>query len=253
MTLPTGLLWRRLADCGAKEPGAPLFYIPGMDGYEFLPRALARHLDEIRRYYDGLQYPGLNGNEPMAGSIEEIAAYLVPQIQSIWPQGPYYLTGWSFGGVVAFEVARQLEARGVKVQLVLLLDSHCPGSGMRKRSAVEIVDLFRRHLSTLSWLERTVFFRNLAINKLRFLISRIKRSLGTKPKERKSLLFEATRQAARKDIPGSYGGRVVLFQIEDWEFYSGFRYATYPMFRAGRNVFGAAWRLFVCLATTYRW
>ena len=221
-----------------KGAGAPLFYIPGMEGYEFLPRALARHLNEGCRYYDGLQYPGLNGNEPMPGSVEEIAAYLIPQIQRISPHGPYYLTGWSFGGVIAFEVARQLEARGVKDQLVLLLDSYCPGRGLRKRSTVEIVDLFQRHLSTLNRMERAVFLRDLAINKLRFLLSSMKRPLRSKSKEGPTPLMQAARQAARKYHPGCYGGRVVLFQIEDWEFYGGFRFAPNPTFGWGELVRG---------------
>ena len=91
--------------------------------------------------------------------MEEIAAYLIPQIQGIWPHGPYYLCGWSNGGVVAFEVARQMESRGMKVGLVFLLDSQVPELRVSKRSVREIVDLFRRYLSALSLLERAVFIR----------------------------------------------------------------------------------------------
>jgi thioesterase domain-containing protein/acyl carrier protein len=242
-TAPTILQLSRLLDESAngavvaasgglrgKGSGAPLIYIPGLQGYEFLPRGLARHLNERCRYYDGLQYPGLHDGEAMPDSVEEIAAYLIPQIQRIWPHGPYYLTGWSFGGAMAFEVARQMEAQGVKVQLVMLLDSRCPRSAMRKRSVREIVDLFRRHLSNLNRLERAVFFRDLVINKLRFLSYSIRWRFKSKPKKGTNPLAQATLQAARKYNPGCYEGRVVLFQIEDWEFYSGFRFAVDPDF-----------------------
>jgi thioesterase domain-containing protein len=106
---------------------------------------LAWHISKSCRVYDGLQYPGLNGGEALPKSIEEIAAHLATQIIRVWPNGPYYLTGWSFGGLMAFEVARQMEARGVKVQLLLLLDSRCPWSGLRKRSVREFAGLFCWH------------------------------------------------------------------------------------------------------------
>jgi len=217
--------------------GAPLFYIPGIGGYGFLPPGLAQHLKESCRYYDGLQYPGLNSGEPMPSTIEEIAAHLVTQIQSIWPHGPYYLCGWSLGGSMAFEVARQMETRGVKVQLVLLLDSRCLGPTRQHKLAVaDIVDRLQRRLSALNGLERAIFLRNLAVNKLRALFFSIMRNSGTKPEGDTTPIMEATLQATRKYRPGYYGGKVVLFQIEDWEFYSGFRYAPDPTFGWDRLV-----------------
>jgi thioesterase domain-containing protein/malonyl CoA-acyl carrier protein transacylase/acyl carrier protein len=223
--------------------GAPLFYIPQVWGYGFLPVELARHLNERCRFYDGLQYPGLNSRETMPSSIEEIADYLIPQIQRIWPHGPYYLCGWSFGGTMAFEVARQMEARGVKVQLVLLLDSDCPGARLRKRSVMEIGAVLRRRLSKLNGQERAVFLRDLAINKLRSLFS-IKPNFEGKPKD-ETPLMKATRQAYRTYHPGSYGGRVVLFQMEDWEtnplrnvWFNGYRYAPDSTFGWGKLVRG---------------
>jgi thioesterase domain-containing protein len=214
--------------------GAPLFYIPQIEGYGFLPRELARHLIESCRYYDGLQYPGLNGGEAMPGSIEEIAAYLIPQIQRIWPHGPYYFCGWSFGGTMAFEVARQMEARGVKVQLVLLLDSRCPGPGPAKRSVANVVERLQHDLSKLNGLERAVFLGNLAISKIRYFLSSIKRKYRPMPAEKTAPLMEASQEAARKYNPGSYGGKVVLFHSR----YSGFRYAPDPTFGWGRLVRG---------------
>jgi aspartate racemase len=205
---------------------------------------LARHLNESCRYYDGLQYQGLNGGEPMHSSIEEIAAYLIPQMQRIWPHGRYYFCGWSFGGTMACEVARQLEARGLKVQLVLLLDSTCPVQGLRKHSMADLVARLQRDLSKLNGLERVVFLRNLAIgkiryflasNKLRYYLSSIKRNYGLKRTENTAPLMQATQQAACKYHPGCYGGRVVLFH----SLYSGFRYASDPTFGWGELVRGS--------------
>lgn len=209
--------------------GAPLFYIPEIQGYGFLPDGLARHLNSYCRFYDGLQYPGLHDGEAYPKSIEDIAAHLMAQIIAVWPQGPYYLIGWSFGGELAYEVACQLEAAGRKVEFVLLLDSTCPGSVMHKRSMSEVASLFRRHFSTLSAKERLTFLTNLTVNKLLFLKMGIKEKL-TGPPPPKNPFIDATLQAAAVYKPKKYAGKVVLFQIEDWEFYSGFRYAPDPSF-----------------------
>jgi thioesterase domain-containing protein len=200
---------------------------------------LARYLNEVCRVYDGLQYPGLNVSEPLPSSIEDIASHLILQIQRIWPLGPYCLAGYSFGGVMAFEVARQLEARGAEVQLVMLLDSGYPGQGRRKRSAVETVGHMRRHLSKLNGLERVLFFRDLAINKLKFHFLSIRRVIVVKPKECTTPLMEASRRAMRRYHPGCYGGRTVLFQSEDGKRYTGFRYAPDPTFGWKKSVRGA--------------
>jgi phthiocerol/phenolphthiocerol synthesis type-I polyketide synthase D len=60
------------------------------------------------------------------GSVTERAARYVRLIRELYPTGPYRLGGWSFGGVLAFEMARQLAAAGEKVDSVLLLDSGLP-------------------------------------------------------------------------------------------------------------------------------
>jgi aspartate racemase len=58
--------------------------------------------------------------------VEELAAEYVAEIRSILPNGPYRLGGYSSGGLIAFEMARQLTAAGERVALVALLDSYAP-------------------------------------------------------------------------------------------------------------------------------
>jgi thioesterase domain-containing protein len=53
------------------------------------------------------------------------------QIQTLQPNGPYYLGGYSFGGVVAFEMARQLQEQGEQVGILVVLDSCRPGYSWR--------------------------------------------------------------------------------------------------------------------------
>ncbi len=61
--------------------------------------------------------------EVSPSTIEELAAHCVDALVAVQPSGPYLLGGWSLGGVLAFEAARQLEARGASVELVALFDS----------------------------------------------------------------------------------------------------------------------------------
>jgi non-ribosomal peptide synthase protein (TIGR01720 family) len=75
-----------------------------------------------------LQCRGLAEEQPAFRSIEAMAADYIDVIQSIQPQGPYWLAGWSMGGTIAFEIARQLEARGDEVVRVVMFDTRPPGA-----------------------------------------------------------------------------------------------------------------------------
>jgi amino acid adenylation domain-containing protein/FkbH-like protein/FkbM family methyltransferase len=56
-------------------------------------------------------------------SIEQMASFYLDKVKSTQPTGPYIFMGWSFGGAVAFEMARQLEARGENIGCVVLFDT----------------------------------------------------------------------------------------------------------------------------------
>lgn len=72
----------------------------------------------------GIQPMGLDGSLPQPDRVEDFAARYVEEIRRRQPTGPYRLCGYSFGGVVASEIACQLAAMGHKVDFVALFDSH---------------------------------------------------------------------------------------------------------------------------------
>jgi thioesterase domain-containing protein len=88
---------------------------------------LARYMPADYPVY-GLQAPGLDGTSPLSASLEEMAAGHVEQIRALQETGPYYLLGWSFGGVVAHEIAVQLQAAGQQVHLIIM-DGYPPDHG----------------------------------------------------------------------------------------------------------------------------
>jgi thioesterase domain-containing protein len=75
----------------------------------------------------GLQSQGLDGKHPCHTSIEEMAAHYISEIRSVQSEGPYFVGGFSFGGLVAYEMAQQLRARRQEVGLLVLFDTY-PGN-----------------------------------------------------------------------------------------------------------------------------
>jgi amino acid adenylation domain-containing protein len=103
----------------------PLFCIHPIGGNVLCYADLARNLGSEQPVY-GLQALGLNEQEEPLKSIEDMATAYIEAIQVIQPTGPYYLSGWSMGGIIAFEMAQQLLAKRYEVALLALIDSYVP-------------------------------------------------------------------------------------------------------------------------------
>jgi thioesterase domain-containing protein/aryl carrier-like protein len=118
---------------GSKEP---FFCIHPGGGVSWCYMPLTRYVPREYPLY-GLQARGLDGAREPARSVREMAADYVEHIRSVQPDGPYYLMGWSFGGVVAQEVAVQLQAAGQTVACLISMDGHppVPGAVIRKAAA----------------------------------------------------------------------------------------------------------------------
>lgn len=102
-----------------------LFLIHPFGGTVFCYLALVRHLEAEHSVY-AVQSPGVYKADAVEISIEDIAAQYIQVIQEQQPQGPYYLGGWCFGGVLAFEIAHQLLQAGEFISMVALMDSRAP-------------------------------------------------------------------------------------------------------------------------------
>jgi thioesterase domain-containing protein/acyl carrier protein len=117
--------WTPLVSIQPHGARTPLFCVHPIGGSAFCYTLLARHLGQEQPLY-GLEARGLDGESPPFHTIEEMATAYVEAICRVQPEGPFLLAGWSLGGVVAFEMARQLTRRGQRVGLVALLDSWSP-------------------------------------------------------------------------------------------------------------------------------
>jgi len=103
----------------------PFFVVHPVGGLTYNFRHLAAHLEQGRPLY-ALQSPGVAGSELTSDRLEVMAHRYVAAIRSLQPAGPYWLAGWSMGGVVAFEMARQMESSGEEVAFLGLMDAFIP-------------------------------------------------------------------------------------------------------------------------------
>ncbi|MEG4587532.1 amino acid adenylation domain-containing protein [Microcoleus sp. MOSTC5] len=110
---------------GSYKP--PLFCIHVLGrGLEFY-RPLMNYIDQSQPVL-GLSSQIMDEKLAPPNRVEELAAYYIKEMQTFQPHGPYFLLGVSFGGTVAFEMARQLHDLGEKVALLGLLDTYGPAT-----------------------------------------------------------------------------------------------------------------------------
>jgi polyketide synthase PksN len=102
----------------------PWFCVHAVSGNVLCYRELSRHMGRQRPFYV-LQAPDAAGGAH-AGTIEGLAALYIGAIRNVQPRGPYHLGGWSMGGTIAYEMARQLQQAGEQVATLALIDSYPP-------------------------------------------------------------------------------------------------------------------------------
>ncbi|MFJ5070495.1 amino acid adenylation domain-containing protein [Kitasatospora sp. NPDC088556] len=128
----------------------PLFCVHGGVGFGLPYAELAPHLDPARPVYalqsDGVAAPEGEWERPQG--VRELAATYLARIRRVQPHGPYHLLGWSFGGLVAHEMAVQLQAAGERVAFLAALDVFPVLPGDHNPTDEEIRGAFLAHHAT---------------------------------------------------------------------------------------------------------
>lgn len=119
------LPWSPLVAIQPQGSKQPFFCIHPIFGVVFPYYELAFHLGKDQPFY-GLQPLGMDGKHTPLNRMEDMAAYYIEALRNIQPNGPYFIGGWSFGGLVAFEMAQQLVKAGNKVAQLIILDTYAP-------------------------------------------------------------------------------------------------------------------------------
>jgi amino acid adenylation domain-containing protein len=117
-----GALWECLVPIRPGGSLTPLFLVHGAGLNVLLYQTLGRNLKPDRPIF-ALQAKGLDGKQKISGSIQEMASDYIGEIKKIHPNGPYLLFGFSLGGFIAYEMARQLIGRGEEVRFLGVIDT----------------------------------------------------------------------------------------------------------------------------------
>ena len=122
--VPTRPRFTHLVAMHAGEGGSksPFFLVAGMFGNVLNLRHLAHLVGTDRPFY-GVQARGLFGGDDPHEDFVEMARDYLQEVRSVQPRGPYFLGGFSGGGIAAFEMAQQLRADGEEVGLLVFLDT----------------------------------------------------------------------------------------------------------------------------------
>ena len=136
---------------GSEDP--PVFIAHGLGGSVMDFFQVVKHIQTPRTIH-GMQAKGIDGVEEPLDRIEDMARYSLDAVKQVQPHGPYFLVGFSLGGLVALEMAQQLIAEKEKIGLLLMLDSypHVSRLSRGQRARLSSRQTWRRFARRLHWL-----------------------------------------------------------------------------------------------------
>jgi thioesterase domain-containing protein len=195
----------------------PFFCVHGAGGNLLNFRDFAQLLSADQPVY-GLEARGVDGQQPPAESIEEMATLYLESIRTVQPHGPYLLGGYSGGGVVALEMARMLERGGERVEHVVLLDTFHPSAAAR--GAVtwrEKINAVATHgLGYAARIVGGIILRHTAWRlKDRRLRDHLRRGAAVPHDLREWYVSRAFLDVLKRHVPAPYAGPATLFRAQE--------------------------------------
>jgi thioesterase domain-containing protein/acyl carrier protein len=203
------------------QPGGskrPLFCVHPAGGNITCYYNLAHYLGSEQPFY-GLQALGFDEEQEPLTQVEDMATYYIRALQAIQSQGPYLLAGWSFGGLVAFEMAQQLQAQGQQVSFLGLLDTYAPSVAPEapQDDAALLVNLFAEgialsleHLQQLGSDEQLIYVMEQARQ-----VNQLSPDFGLPQARRLLQVYKSNSQAAQNYMVQHYSGLVTIFKASE--------------------------------------
>jgi thioesterase domain-containing protein len=212
---------------------SPFFCVHGVGGGVLGYAALSRHMGLDQPFY-GLQAIGLDGVETPDLTVEAMARRYVAMMRAIQPLGPYHLGGYCFGGLVAFEMARQLTEQGESIAHLAIFEGYAPlGPGGRaiwrrprewlnfarnlpywlgdyfEQGSAEFWVAVRRRMRIVGKRMGRRFGRRVTINSTDVLGEQME-TIPTHARK----MYETQIQAQIRYKPQPYSGRVTLYRVK---------------------------------------
>ena len=186
----------------------PLFIVHG----DYANYIISDHLGPDQPVY-GFFHPGSEGEAIRFKSVKEMAETYLDKVLAVYPSGPFYLMGFSFGGILAFEMAVQLQKKGYEVPFLVLIDSVSP---LAEEPFEMDINLFKK----------------IRINYLRPIRKKIKQFLKltkfngyiliNKPipvNKRADYIYLKYVALTKRYIPAKFEGDILLFRSTENSFY----------------------------------
>lgn len=205
----------------------PLFCVHAAGGTVFCYADLAKHLGQDQPVY-GIQAPP--ASDTAVQTLETMASEYVRALRGFQPKGPYFIGGWSMGGVIAFEIARQLVQQGEKVAMLFLVDAQAPTGESAEYNWVVLLGSFAVDIGISfdylksSWDE---IFSGPPMEQLRRVWSDAKKqkliSSDMTLADFRKLFdhFKTNAQMAKSYAGAKYPGRIIFFRADEPEEYVG--------------------------------
>jgi len=229
-----GEAWSSVVPVQTEGSKPPFFGVHGHEGGVLFWRDVVAYMPVDQPFY-AIQARGVDGLLPALGSIEEMARLYINEMRKIQPYGPYYLGGYSMGGVIVYEMAQQLIQDKEKVNLLVMFDTQNPrqvkvpttGDNDGQEAKSNLIDLkklnqkvtkYFRRLSELSIKERTTYIlHDIGYQGERiFVYFRVEMSRLFNKRLPDALLLSYLKfthsQALSKYVPTVYPGKVSLFR-----------------------------------------
>jgi len=216
------------------QPGGsnpPFFGIHYLGTGQEYYRNIARYLSPEQPIY-GLDYWLATRTKdikqaPHTWRVEELAAHYIKEMRTLQPNGPYFLAGVSFGGIVAYEMAQQLLTQGQKIALLVLFDTRSPTLPVKSLD-FNSLQIHLRNLSQLELKEKLVYIMMKVKYKIQGKLRWIK-PFFLKIAEKSylalklpmpyalhySLILEANNKLACEYVVQIYPAKVTLFRASD--------------------------------------
>ena len=200
----------------------PLFILHGVGGNVVNFYGLSMRMGKDQPVY-GIQSQALLSNQPALLRLNDMAAHYIADIRQVQPHGPYHLLGYSFGGTVVLEMARQLRAAGEDVALLGMIDSKSKDyanalahmKSLQERIGHRLTR-FRGNTGALSLAERLRYLGDkLNTRAIRFACMAAARLHFRQVPAFMRSAYDINYVAVQNYKPGRYDGRLVLFRASE--------------------------------------
>lgn len=195
----------------------PLFCIHNVGGDVLTYRKLADYLGKNHTVYGlSLNLETKKLQHPVR--IVDLAAFYIQEMRAVQPNGPYFVAGHSLGGLIAYEISRQLHAQNQEVALLAMLDTRLLNKKRRKALWKKLKHNYQK-LTAVPLNQILQYLRQKTLDEIeRMKVKRFMRHYPApldltlnKPALKKSIL----RYAIRYYKPESYSGTITYFNAEE--------------------------------------